>query len=170
MLLLLIRSHSIVWAFLMKLQSKWISKKTAGAKERENPAILNNKKIKIMEDKRYVLAAVFRRQLSGESVAPHLRPEFLLKRAAGPRYYPPTAWRFQPLSLHPGFCAVQKKKKNSWLPSKGYVFSFKVNIRGRFQCEESAWHMTCLVLHLKAAWTVLHFVLIHAPKGKSTLK
>lgn len=35
--------------------------------EEKNPAILNNKKIKIMEDKRYVLAAVFQRQLSGES-------------------------------------------------------------------------------------------------------
>ncbi len=73
------------------------------------------------------------------------------------------------LALHPGFCAVQIKKTVGFL-SKGYVFSLKVNIHGRFEANpmwgKRVASVTRLVLHLKAIWTVLHFVFIHAPKGK----
>lgn len=77
-------------------------KKDRWSRGKKNPATLNNKKIKITQDKRYVLPADFQRQLSGERV-PLTPGELLLKQAAGPRFHPPTAPRFHRLALNPGF-------------------------------------------------------------------
>lgn len=93
-----------------------------------------------MEDKRYVLAAVFQRQLSRESVPLTSAPEFLLNRTRGRAFtHPPPDAFIASLSIQ---VFVRFKKKNSVGFSAEVMFfhlklTFTVASK-RIQCEESA--------------------------------
>lgn len=93
-----------------------------------------------MEDKRYVLAAVFPETVERRERAPHLRPEFLLKQTQGRAFTRPPPDAFN------GSLSIQvfvrfKKKKTVGFSAKVMYFHLKSTFTvasKRIQCEESA--------------------------------
>ncbi len=79
------------------------------------------------------------------------------------------------LALHPGFCAVQIKKTVGFL-SKGYVFSLKVNIHGRFEANPMWGKRVASMTHDTLSFTskshldCFAFCVYSCTKRKSTLK
>lgn len=126
-------------------------KKDRWSRGKKNPAILNNKKIKITQDKRYVPPADFQRQLSGERVplTPGEPPPRFFQNAS-----PAHRSALSPARSQSRFC----KKFES--DGKGYLFSFqeiKMRVTHDTLSFASKGHLDCFAF------------LTRTPKEKSTL-